>query len=338
MDLTTNYLGLQLRHPILPSAGPLTETADQIRRMEDAGAPGVVMHSLFEEQLTGESQALDHYLEYGSDSFVEATTFFPEASDYNIGPGEYLENIRSAREMVDIPVIGSLNGTSRGGWIEYARQIQDAGADALELNIYHIEAQADRSGQEVEQLYEDIVRAVASTVHIPVAVKVGPFFSAPIHMMRKLESAGAQAVVLFNRFYQPDFDLDNLEVVPRLVLSNSHELRLPLRWTAMMFGRIQADIAITSGVHNSQDVLKCMLAGARVAMMTSELLQHGLGRIKEVLEGVKSWLEEKEYDSLEQMQGSMSQQHVTDPDAFERANYTKTLQSWRPDPAGSFPG
>jgi dihydroorotate dehydrogenase (fumarate) len=293
------------------------------------------MHSLFEEQIAHESKVLDHYLEYGSESFAEALSYFPQAEDYRVGPEKYLEHIEEARKAVDVPIIGSLNGVTTGGWIEYARRIQDAGADALELNIYHIPVDPEADAVQVEQLYVDIVSAVTSRVGIPVAVKIGPFFSAPVNMARKLVAAGAAGLVIFNRFYQPDFDLENLEVEPKLVLSDSHELRLPLRWAAIMHSHVDADIAITSGVHNSYDVLKCMLAGAKVAMTTSELLQHGIGRIKEIRDAVEQWLEENEYESLQQMQGSMSQKHVPHPEAFERANYQKALQSWKPDPLGS---
>ncbi len=334
MDLTTTYMGMKLKNPIVPSASPLSYSLDGIRRMEDAGASAVVMYSLFEEQIIRESLQLDHFLSYNTYSFAEALTYFPEMSEYRMGPDEYLKLISQARQAVSIPIIGSLNGVSTGGWIEYARKIQEAGAHALELNIYYIPTSVDITGAEVEQMYLDVVRDVKSSVTIPVAVKLSPYFSATANMARRLVEAGADALVLFNRFYQPDFDLDTLEVVPRLVLSTSYELRLPLRWVAILYGRVKADFAITSGVHTHEDVLKGLMAGANVTMMTSELLRHGVERIGMILEALENWMEEHEYESVTQMRGSMSQQHVAEPAAFERANYMKVLQSWRPDPAG----
>lgn len=334
MDLTTTYMGLQLDHPVVPSASPLSENLDGIRRMEDAGASAIVMYSLFEEQITLESQQIDHYLSYGAESFAEALTYFPEMEDYKIGPEEYLNLVRRATQAVDIPVIGSLNGVSTGGWIEYARAIEEAGASGLELNIYYIPTDINLTGAEVEQIYVDIVRDVAETVSIPVAVKLSPYFSATANMAHRLADAGADALVLFNRFYQPDIDLEQLEVVPNLVLSRPYELRLPLRWVAILYGRVPADFAITSGVHTHEEVLKGLMAGASVTMMTSALLRNGLPRIKEILVGLRLWMEEYEYESVGQMQGSMSVQHVDQPAAFERANYMKVLASWRPDPVG----
>ncbi len=333
MDLTTTYMGMALKNPIVPSSSPLSESLDNIRKMEDAGAAAVVMYSLFEEQITLESHQLDHYLSYGVEGFAEALSYFPEMETYKVGPDEYLERIRLAKEAVDIPVIGSLNGVSTGGWIEYARRIEEAGADALELNVYYIPTDLEMTGAQVEQLYLDVLRDVKKVVAIPVAVKLSPYFSATANMAHRLAETGAAALVLFNRFYQPDFDLENLEVVPSLVLSRPYELRLPLRWVAILYGRLPLDFAITSGVHSVEEVLKGLMAGAKVTMMASELLQNGMQRIGEVLEGMAHWMEEYEYESVAQMQGSMSQQSVAEPAAFERANYMKVLGSWRPDPA-----
>lgn len=334
MDLTTTYLGMTLKNPIVPSASPLSRHIDTIRRMEDEGAAAVVMYSLFEEQITAESRQLHHYLDYGAESFAEALTYFPDLDHYNVGPEEYLNLVSRAKQAVNIPVIGSLNGISTGGWISYAQRIEQAGADALELNVYYIPTDPDLSGVDVERMYLDVVRAVKQSVTIPIAVKLSPFFSATANMAKRLAEAGADALVLFNRFYQPDFDLEAVEVVPNLVLSTSHELRLPLRWVAILYGRVPVDLAITSGIHTHEDVLKGLMAGAKVTMMTSELLQNGLSRIREILNNLVAWMEEHEYESVRQMQGSMSQLHVADPAAFERANYMKVLESWRPDPMG----
>ncbi|MFQ5341354.1 MAG: dihydroorotate dehydrogenase-like protein [Anaerolineae bacterium] len=334
MDLMTTYMGMTLDHPIVPSASPLSRTLDGIRLLEDAGAPAVVMYSLFEEQITLESHQLDHYLSYGTESFGEALNYFPEMENYNMGPDQYLNLVSQAKQALDVPVIGSLNGVSTGGWIEYARRIEEAGADGLELNVYYIPTNAALTGSDVEEMYLDVVRNVRETVSIPVAVKLSPYFSATANMAGRLADAGADALVLFNRFYQPDFDLENLEVVPHLVLSNSFEMRLPLHWVAILYGRVPVDLAITSGVHTHEDVLKGLMAGANITMMASELLRYGIQRIGEVLNDLVLWMEEHEYESVAQMQGSMSQQHVAEPAAFERANYMKVLDSWRPDPTG----
>lgn len=334
MDLTTTYLGLELKTPIVPSASPLTESIDNIRLMEDAGAGAVVMHSLFEEQITHESRTLDHFLSYGSESFAEALHYFPEAEDYIVGPDEYLEKIRLAKQAVDIPIIASLNGVSTGGWIEYAKEMEQAGADALELNIYYIPTDPGMPGKAVEKMYLDIVGDVKWSVSIPLAVKISPFFSSLPRVAQRLTEVGANGLVLFNRFYQPDIDLEKLEVVPHLVLSSPFEMRLPLRWVALLYGRVNADFAITSGVRTYEDVLKGLMAGASVMMMASELLRKGIGRIEEILNVMTLWMSEHEYESVKQMQGSMSQQHVAEPAAFERANYMKVLQSWRSDPTG----
>jgi dihydroorotate dehydrogenase (fumarate) len=334
MDLSTTYLGLKLANPVVPSASPLSQSLDGIRRLEDAGAPAIVMYSLFEEQIEGESHLLDHFLSYGTESFAEALNYFPEMDSYNVGPHGYLELISNAKRAVDIPIIGSLNGVSTGGWVEYARHIQQAGVDALELNIYQIATDPRVTGAEVEQNVLEVVKAVKSELTIPVAVKVGPYFSSFANMAHRLAEAGADGLVIFNRFYQPDFDLEYLTVTPNLVLSSPHELRLPLRWTAILHGRVPVDLAITSGVHTHEDVIKGLMAGAKVTMMASELLRHGVQRIGEIVDALYIWLEEHEYESVAQMQGSMSQQNVADPAAFERANYMKVLQSWQFDPTG----
>lgn len=334
MDLTTTYMGLKLKNPIVPSASPLSESVDTIRQMEDAGAAAVVMYSLFEEQITAESQELDHFLSYGAETFGEALSYFPEMEDYRTGPEDYLNLISQAKEAVDIPIIGSLNGVSTGGWIEYAKKIQEAGADALELNVYYIPTSVDLSGSEVEKMYLDVVKDVKGSVTIPVAVKLSPYFSSTANIAQQLTDAGADALVLFNRFFQPDIDLEKLEVLPHLTLSRPEELLLPLRWVAILFGRVKTDFAITSGIHSSPSVLKGLMAGANVTMMASVLLKQGIGHITTILDGVKNWMEEHEYESVVQMQGSMSQKAVAEPAAFERANYMKALNSWRPDPSG----
>ncbi|RMG49876.1 MAG: dihydroorotate dehydrogenase-like protein [Acidobacteria bacterium] len=328
IDLTTSYLGMNLKNPLVVSASPLCEEVDNIRRMEDAGAAAVVLHSLFEEQITLESHELNHHLSHSAESYAEALSYFPDMMNYNLGPEGYLEHIRRVKEAVDIPVIGSLNGVSTGGWITYAKKIEEAGADALELNIYFIPTDPEMTGADVEQMYVDLVRDVTSSVALPVAVKIGPYFSAMANMARRLDRAGAGALVLFNRFYQPDFDLEELEVVPDLDLSRSYELRLRLRWVAILYGRIKADMAVTGGVHTAEDVLKAMMAGARVAMMTSALLIHGIEHLARVRADILQWMEEHEYESIRQMQGSMSQRSVADPAAFERANYMKVLSSY----------
>jgi dihydroorotate dehydrogenase (fumarate) len=329
MDLTTTYLGLSLKNPLVPSASPLSHSVDSIRRLEDAGAAAVVMYSLFEEQISAENYYIDYYLTQGMDNFGESLSYFPEMPAYNIGPDEYVDLIRRAKEAVDIPVIGSLNGVSTGGWIDYASLIEEAGANALELNIYYIPTNIYMSGGEVEQIYLDILRDVKRSVSMPVAMKLSPYFSSTAHVAGQLSDAGADGLVLFNRFYQPDFDLDKLEVVARLALSSSDELRLPLRWTAILYGRIAADLALTGGVHTCDDAIKALLAGARVAMMTSELLQNGIARIGRILVEMSQWLEEHEYSSVAQIIGRMSQRNVREPAAFERANYLKNLASYR---------
>ncbi|NLB97229.1 MAG: dihydroorotate dehydrogenase-like protein [Armatimonadetes bacterium] len=337
MDLSTRYLGLTLKNPIVPSASPLTGTADRIQELEDAGAAAVVMPSLFEEQITQESLQLDHYLAYGSESHPEALSYIPEPASFQFDPDTYLETIRKAKESVHIPVIASLNGTSPGGWMGYARLMEEAGADALELNIYYIPTDPLVSGAQVEQMYFDVLREVRQSVKIPIAVKLGPYFSAIAFMARRLAEAGANGLVFFNRFYQPDIDLEKLEVTPDLVLSTSTAMRLPLRWVAILYGRVNADFAITNGVHTHEDVLKATMAGASATQIAAELLEKGPGRIPELLAEITRWMEQHEYHSVAQLRGSMSQKNVADPGAFERANYMRVLQSWRQDPTGSLP-
>ncbi len=337
IDLSTKYLGLTLKNPLVHSASPLSEHLDKMKRLEDAGASAIVMYSLFEEQIRLESHQLDHYLSYGVESQPEAHSYLPEADSYRVGPDEYLEKIRRAREALSIPIIASLNGASRGGWVEYARKMQDAGAHALELNIYLIPTDPETLGSDVELMYVDTVRAVRAEVTIPLSVKVSPFFSSMANMARRFKAAGADGLVLFNRFYQPDFDLETLEVVPHLVLSRSAEMRLPLRWVAILYGRVDVDFAITSGVHTAEDVVKGIMAGANATMMTSAVLQDGIERMATVLDGVKRWMEEREYTSVAQMRGSMSQKNCAEPAAFERANYMKMLHSWQSDPTGRLP-
>ncbi len=328
IDLSTTYLGLKLRNPLVVSASPLCEQLDNIRLMEDSGAAAVVLHSLFEEQIAVESQELDRHLWAGTESFAESLTYFPDMTSYNLGPEGYLEHLQKAKAAVAIPVIGSLNGISRGGWTGYAKKIEEAGADALELNIFYIPTDTEMSGAEVEKRYCELAAQVKASVRIPVAVKLGLYFSSMPNMAQRMDQAGADALVLFNRFYQPDFDLENLEVVPNLILSSPYELLLRLNWVAILYGCVKADLAVTGGVHSALDVLKAMMAGARVAMMTSALLQNGIPYLTKVRADLLAWMEEHEYESVQQMQGSMSQRSVDDPAAFVRANYMKVLSSY----------
>ena len=327
-ELTTTYLGLRLKNPLVASASPLSKKVDTARRLEDAGAAAIVMYSLFEEQITHESNELDHYLERGTHSYAEALSYFPDLDRYNLGPEPYLEHLQRVKDAVDIPVIGSLNGMSTGGWVQYAQKIEQAGVDALELNIYYLPVDPDLSSAELEDEYVNLVRDVRATVKIPIALKLSPFFTALPHVAKRFVEAGANGLVLFNRFYQPDFDLEELEIVSNLELSRSYELRLPLRWIALLYGRVSADLALTSGVHDAIDVLKAMMAGASVAMTTSALLQHGIGRLTHILTDLQEWMEEHEYESIDYMKGIMSQRYVAEPSAFERANYMKALNSY----------
>lgn len=330
MDLTTSYLGFELKNPLVVSPSPLSESIDNMKQMEDAGAAAIVLHSLFEEQISFISDELNENLLQGTLSFAEALTYFPEPDHYKMGPDCYLEHIQAAKKALDIPVIGSLNGVSAGGWLDFGKKIEQAGADALELNVYFIPTDPAMDGSEVEEMYVDLVKSVKANVSIPVALKIGPYFSAMASMARRLDAAGADALVMFNRFYQPDLDLENLEVKPDLTLSHSWELRLRLRWIAILCGAIKADMAVTGGVHTAQDVLKAMMAGADVAMLTSALLKNGIRHLAVVLDDMVKWMEEKEYESVKQMQGSLSQAKCPEPAAFERANYMKILTNYKP--------
>jgi len=329
MNLATNYLGLELANPIVPSSSPLTRDIESLQRLEAAGAAAVVLPSLFEEQIEHEAMAVHSALDYGSEISAESIGgYFPEMDDYNTGAGDYLERLRMAKEVLSIPVIASLNGVSSGGWTLYARIIEDAGADALELNIYLIAADMGRTGPEVADEYLRLVERVREAVTIPLAVKVGPYFTSMAHMAQRLIESGADGLVLFNRFYQPDIDLDKLTVGPNLVLSTSEEMRLVLRWMAILHGRVNASLAATTGVHTSEDVLKLILAGADITMMASALLKHGPDHIGAVLDGVSRWLEDRDYESLDQARGSLSQRSSPDPSAFERSNYMHALTEY----------
>ncbi len=330
MDLTTTYMGLKLKNPVVPSASPLSAEVDVVKRMEDAGAAAVVMYSLFEEQINHEINELDHFLNSTSESFAEALNYFPEPDEFkNLHAEEYLEQIRKLKEVVDIPVIGSLNGVSPGGWMEYAKKIEEAGADALELNVYYVATDPELTGQKVEALYLDNLKSVKKAVKIPVAMKLGPYFSAFANMAVKLDQAGANGLVLFNRFYQPDIDLDNLEVVPNLQFSTPPEMRLPMRWIAALYGKVQASLAATSGIHSGTDVIKMIMVGADVAQIASVLMKEGVEKIADILQEMRNWMEKKEYESVQQMKGILSYQSIKDTDAYERANYLRMLQSFK---------
>ncbi|HFC12607.1 MAG TPA: dihydroorotate dehydrogenase-like protein [Anaerolineae bacterium] len=331
MELTTTYLGLELKSPIVPSSSPLMRDLDNLRRMEDAGAGAVILHSLFEERITHEAHTLNEHLLQGTDSFAEALDYFPDIADYKTSPDFYVAHLQKAKAALDIPVIASLNGVSSGGWIQYARDLEAAGADALELNIYFLPTDPNLSSGEVENLYLDALRDVKATISIPIAMKLNPYFSALANMTTRLATAGADGLVLFNRFYQPDLDLEQLEVVPHLRLSTTDELRLPLRWIALLYGRVPVDFALTTGVHTSMDALKGLAAGAQVVLMASEILRNGIGRIHDINTGVSAWLVKNEYDSLDQLRGSMSQVNCGEPAAFERANYMRVLSSYAAD-------
>lgn len=330
MDLRTTYLGLTLRSPLMPSASPITRELDEIKRAEDAGAGAVVLPSVFEEQLRHESAELDAMLEKGAESYAEALNYFPQVGEYRVGPDDYLELIQQAKAATRLPIIASLNGTSVGGWTEYARQIQQAGADALELNIYYIPTDSELPGAAVEKTYVDILRSVKAAVTLPVSVKLGPYFSNMAHMARQLEQAGADGLVLFNRFYQPDIDLENLEVEHSILLSTPQARRLPLRWIAILYGRVRCSLAATSGIHTAYDALKMLMAGADVTMLCSVLLRKGMAHLAVIEQEMKRWLEEHEYESLAQLKGSMSQSKCPDPTAFERAQYMRIISTWKP--------
>ena len=325
VNLETRYLGLELRNPLVISACPLTGKLDTLRRLEDAGAAAAVMPSLFEEQIEHDEMAIHRFYEHGAESFPEALSYFPELDNYNTGPDTYLRHIEAARQSLSIPVIGSLNGASRGGWVRYARLIQEAGADALELNVYDVVTDPRLTANDVESRYLDLVEAIREVVTIPIAVKLGPFFSSLPNMALRLTQAGAQGLVLFNRFLQPDIDLETLRVAPNLVLSTSSELRLPLRWIAILRAHFETSLAATTGVHTAEDAIKLLLAGADVTMIASALYEHGPDHIQALLDGIRTWMAEKDYASVVQMKGSLSLITAPDPHAFERANYIKTL-------------
>ena len=328
MDLSTNYMGLKLSSPIVPSASPLSRELDAIRRMEDLGAGAVVLWSVFEEQIEHEARELDHYLQYGADRWAESLTYFPQVDEFILGPQEYLDHIAAAKEAVDIPIIASLNGISDAGWTSYAREIEQAGADALELNVYYIPAVPQLTGEHVENVYLSILEVVKSAVSIPIAMKLSPFFSFPGNMMLRLDEAGADALVLFNRFYQPDLDLEELAVKPTLTLSSPFEMRLPLRWIAIMYGQLAASLGATTGIYTGLDVAKMVMAGADVAMLCSALMKHGMEHLAKVRDGLVQFMEEKGYESIDKMKGVLSQRRCDEPAAFERANYMKVLRSY----------
>lgn len=329
MNLSTKYLGLDLKNPIVPSAGPLSMNVGSIKAMEDAGAAAVVLYSLFEEEIEHDALELNHYTSKNTNAFPEAQTFFPEPMDLKVGGEEYLNHIRKVKEAVSIPVIASLNGKSLGGWVNYANKIEQAGADALELNIYMLSTDMLKSAEQIENEYVDVVKAVVSNTKLPVSVKLSPYFTSVSNLAGRLDKLGVKGIVLFNRFYQPDIDIENLEVVPNVILSTPMALRLPLRWTAMLYGRINADIAATSGIYTDQDVIKMIMAGAKVTQMLSALLKFGVGHITEVLTKMNQWMEEHEYASIDAMRGNMSYMNAADPAQFERANYMKVLHSFK---------
>jgi dihydroorotate dehydrogenase (fumarate) len=328
-DLSTTYLGLKLKNPLVASASPLSKKIDRAKKLEEAGIAAIVMYSLFEEQIIHESLELDHYLNRGTDSFPEALSYLPDGGMYAVKPEKYLSQVAGLKKALKIPIIGSLNGVSKGGWTDYARKIEEAGADALELNMYYIATDVDMTSSDIEDTQVELVAEVKSAITIPLAVKISPFVTSIPNFVKQLVDAGADGLVLFNRFYQPDFDLDELEIVHSLDLSTSSELRLPLRWISILHGKVDADFALTSGIHTHQDVIKSMMAGAKVAMMASSLLHNGEQVIGPMLNDLEAWMKEREYESIQQMQGSMSQNAVKEPAAFERANYMKVLGSFR---------
>jgi dihydroorotate dehydrogenase (fumarate) len=328
MDLKTTYLSLLLRSPLVPSSSPLGWVLSNLKAMEDAGAGAVVLPSLFEEQIEQEGRTLGHFLARGLDSYPEALTYLPEPGEFHLGPDDYLEHVRRAKGSLGIPVIASLNGSTLGGWLDHARLIEEAGADALEVNLYAVPADVNLSPEQVEEEHLQVVRQARQGLSIPLAVKIGPYFSAPGHMAARLSRAGAEGLVLFNRFTQPDFDLDAMEVVPRVRLSTPDELLLRLRWIAILHGRLPLSLAATGGIHNGEDALKALLAGADVAMLCSALLRHGIDHLQVVEAEMRRWMEEREYASVEQLKGSMSQRSCPDPTAFERASYMKALTGY----------
>ena len=329
MDLSTTYLGLKLRNPLVPSGSPLTEDLANLKQMEDAGAGAIVLHSLFEEQLRAEAAELDQALTAGTESFAEALTYFPAPSSFKLGPEEYLEYIAKAKKSLGIPLVASLNGAHVGDWTKYAKQIEQAGADALELNIYYIPTDLNLTSDQVEKTYLDIFKAVRSQVSFPVAVKLSPFFSSMGNMAKRLDQAGANGLVLFNRFYQPDINPETLEVESSVLFSTPQARRLPLRWIAILFSHVQADLAATSGIHSASDVIKTLMAGAKVTMFCSALFKHGIQHLTAVQKDMSQWMEEHEYESVRQMIGSVSQAKCADPSSFERAQYMRALKSFK---------
>lgn len=332
MNLTTKYMGFELPNPLVPSASPLSREVDMVKRLEDAGAPAIVMFSLFEEEIYHEDEELEHHLTHGAESFPESLSYFPEPPQVIQGPEEYLTQVYALKEAVDIPVIASLNGHSLGGWIENARKIQEAGADGIELNLYHPPTEVTETGNEIEDLYVSIFKAVKEQVTIPVAMKLGSYFSALPAFARRVEDCGVDALVLFNRFYQPDINLEELEVIPNAHLSHSADIRAPLRWIAVLSSLLSVNLAGSTGVHSGRDVLKLIMVGADVAMACSSLLKLGPEHVRTILDEIEVWMEEHEYESIEQMKGSMNMQRVPDPDAFMRANYMKILAKYRYEP------
>jgi dihydroorotate dehydrogenase (fumarate) len=328
MNLQTKYLGLDLKNPIIPSASPLSKNVDIIKRMEDTGAAAVVLHSLFEEQIKNEQLELQNYWDIHSEKFQEATSFYPDYIDYKLGPDEYLDHIKKVKDSVKIPVIASLNGSTPGGWIEYSKLIQEAGADALELNIYLLAADISKTANEIENIYTEILKSVKETINIPVCMKLSPYFSSFSNFAMTLDENGADGLLLFNRFYQPDIDLEALEVIHSVELSNRQSLRLPLRWIAILYNKIKADIAATSGVHTAEDVIKLTMVGAKAVQMFAALHINGIQHISKILKDIESWMTEHEYDSLDMMRGSMSYESVSNPGSFERANYMKILSTF----------
>jgi dihydroorotate dehydrogenase (fumarate) len=325
LDLKTKYLGLDLKNPLVASASPLSKKLENIKKMEDADLSAVVLYSLFEEEIQHESLELNYFLDRGTESFAEAITYFPDLDNYNLGKDKYLDMIRKAKESVDIPVIGSLNGVSNGGWVNYARLIEEAGADALELNLYFVPTDLELNAGQIEAAYMEVVRAVRKEINIPLAVKLSPFFSSLPNFIQKLEETGVNAAVIFNRFYQPDLDIENLEVKPSLELSTSRDILLPLRWTAVLYDRVNLDLALTSGVHTGHDIAKAILAGASAVMTTSELLINGIQQAEAMVKEFSQWATWHNYESVAQMRGVLSQKSVAFPAAFERANYMKAL-------------
>lgn len=329
MRLKTTYMGLELKNPLVPSASPMSREVDTVKKLEDAGAPAIIMYSLFEEQIHHEANELDHFLSHGTDSFAEALSYFPEPEDFSRGPDEYLEHLQKLKGAVDIPVIASLNGISIGGWIDYAHKMETAGADGLELNVYYLPTDLKRTSESVENLYVEILKAVKGKVHIPVSMKLSPYFSSLPAFAKRLVDNGVDALALFNRFYQPDIDLENLEIEPSVILSSSDELRLPLRWIAVLSASLHVNLGATTGVHTAEDAIKLLMVGADATMMCSALLKNGPGHITQMLNDMIAWLDEHEYESVEQLKGSMNYRNIADPEALMRANYMKVLNAYK---------